>query len=120
MKKIILLCLICFLQCVAFSMNTVAQTNTPKKGVKLTGLEKELDSLLQIGIHYYGTGEILKSIECYNKIITEHPNYARAYFNRGNAWTVQGNQSQGCKDWEKAKSLGHIQAEEYINKFCGK
>ncbi len=113
------LSLMFFLTCCLFSKYAEAQTTILKSDSSLNGLkqEKKLDSLLRIGMHYYGIGESVKAIECYNKIISKYPNYSRAYFNRGNAWSVMGNHEQGCKDWEKAKSLGHVKAEEYLEKF---
>jgi len=53
------------------------------------------------------------AIEDYNEAIRLKPDNAEAYHNRGNAYFIQGNNSLGCSDAQKACELGNCKLLEW-------
>ena len=50
--------------------------------------------------------KLKKAVEDYSKAITQNPNNAEAYYNRGVAKTMLGDRAGAILDWKKAASLG--------------
>ena len=73
---------------------------------------------MHIANAYYMLGQIAISIEFYDKAITLNPNFAKAFFNRGNSYFDLGINDKACDDWQKAKQLGHKEADMSFWKFC--
>jgi len=55
----------------------------------------------------------------YNRAILLNPNYAEAYFNRGQANIKNRQLRAGCRDLRKAYELGYDEAEPHIRIHCG-
>lgn len=55
----------------------------------------------------------------YNRAITLRPDYAEAYFNRGQARIKNRQARAGCTDLRKAYELGYEEAEIHIRIHCG-
>ncbi len=55
----------------------------------------------------------------YNRAILLNPNYAEAYFNRGQAHIKNRQLRAGCRDLRKAYELGYEEAEPHIRIHCG-
>jgi tetratricopeptide (TPR) repeat protein len=55
----------------------------------------------------------------YNRAITLQPDYAEAYFNRGQARIKNRQASAGCNDLRKAYELGYEEAMIHIRIHCG-
>ena len=83
-----------------------------------TTLQNKIDSLMKIANSYYMLGQLTISIEYYDKAITLNPNFAKAFFNRGNSFYDLGLAKQACDDWSKAKQLGDKEADMSFWKFC--
>ncbi len=81
-------------------------------------LQNKVDSLMKIANSYYILGQLNISIEFYNKAINLNPNFAKAFYNRGNSNFDLGLTKQACEDWEKAKQLGDSEADMSFWKFC--
>ncbi len=58
------------------------------------------------GISYYKTGRYQPALENFNKAIDLDPYYTAAYKNRGDFYLTQGNSILGCRDAQKACTLG--------------
>ena len=58
------------------------------------------------GIAYIKLGQYQRAIEDYNAAIRLKPDYAEAYNSRGIAYLKQGNKEMGCRDAQKACSMG--------------
>ncbi len=56
----------------------------------------------------------------YNRAILLNPNYAEAYFNRGQAKIKNRQLRAACSDLRKAYELGYEEAEPHIRIHCGK
>ncbi len=56
-----------------------------------------------------------KAIDDYTRVITQNPNDAEAFYNRGVAKTMIGDRTGAQLDWKKAASLGHQKAKELTN-----
>lgn len=55
----------------------------------------------------------------YNRAILLKPDYAEAYFNRGQAKIKNNQEKGGCKDLKEAFDLGYKEAETHIKIHCG-
>lgn len=56
-----------------------------------------------------------KAVDDYTRAITQNPNDAEAFYNRGVAKTMLGDRAGAIQDWKKAASLGHSKAKELTN-----
>ena len=81
-------------------------------------LQTELDSLMRIGNSYYMLGQLNISIEYYDKAIKLNPNFAKAFYNRGNSNFDLGLNKEACLDWMKAAQLGYESAEDMMIQNC--
>jgi len=59
------------------------------------------------GFSYATLGQYQRAIEDYSEAIRLKPDYAEAYMNRGVAYLMQGNNTLGCPDAQKACALGN-------------
>jgi len=118
MKSIKYLPILFFIFIFSFS----AKSQTGKKGNYFVTLDadtqEKLDSLMRIGNSYYMLGQLNISIEYYDKAIKMNPNYAKAFFNRGNSNFDLGFKKEACDDWLKALQLGHEEAEDLMIQNC--
>ena len=55
---------------------------------------------------YYRLGKLQRAIENFNEVIHLQPDNVSAYENRGSIYFMQGNKNLGCRDAQKACSLG--------------
>ena len=111
-----------FLTCLLFT-NVSSQTrkNDNQSALVEAQLQRKIDSLINLGNSYFMNSDnesLLKSIECYDEVLKLNPNCARAYFNKGNSNILLGFNYEACRNFKKAKELGHPTANEYIHKFC--
>jgi tetratricopeptide (TPR) repeat protein len=67
-----------------------------------------------------GLSDYTGAISDCNKIIKLYPKNNLAYFNRGNAKHLQGDEEGACLDWSKAGELGDNKAYDYIKQYCNK
>jgi tetratricopeptide (TPR) repeat protein len=58
------------------------------------------------------------AIEDYDKVIEKYPQYADAYYYRGNANRNLGDMAGACNDWNTAVELGNINAKLNLFKYC--
>ncbi|HID19571.1 MAG TPA: tetratricopeptide repeat protein, partial [Methanophagales archaeon] len=68
------------------------------------------------GIVFAMSGEYEKAIECFNKAIELDPNYARAYYNRGNAYYYLKQYERAIEDYNKTLELDPNYAYAYNNR----
>ena len=59
-------------------------------------------------------GQPQQAIEDYGEAIRLEPQYAKAYYNRGNAYAVQGKHQQAIEDYDEAISLSPTYVKAYI------
>jgi tetratricopeptide (TPR) repeat protein len=102
------------------SLNAISQSSNAGKYFLTidTTMQNKVDSLMNIANSYYMLGQITISIEYYNKALIINPNFAKAFFNRGNSYFDLGINNKACEDWQKAKQLGHKEADMSFWKFC--
>jgi tetratricopeptide (TPR) repeat protein len=62
------------------------------------------------------TGQHDRAIEDYNKAIALNPNYAEAYYNRGNAYYFKGQYDRAIEEFNKAIALNPNDATAYNNR----
>jgi len=86
-----------------------------EKGLKLIPDHHRL--LLESGNCYMNFRDYHTAIDFYTKAIQSNPQYADAYFNRGQCWFYLNNKDNSCKDWLKADSLGKSNLQDKI-KHC--
>ena len=55
---------------------------------------------------YYYLGQYERAIEDYDEAIRIDPEYGKAYYNRGIAYEILGQQPRAERDFERAKELG--------------
>ena len=60
----------------------------------------------QLGTDYLKQDDYQKAIEQYDHAIRLDPEYANAYYNRGNAYGAMGKSAEAARDFAKAKELG--------------
>ncbi len=70
------------------------------------------------GTMYLKTLDYLLAIQDFDKAILKDPKDTYAYFNRGLANFNLGIKKQACDDWQKAGSMGHYKAVQYLSKYC--
>ena len=58
------------------------------------------------------------AIDDYTKAIEIYPEFADAYYDRGNAKLRIGQKDSGCLDLSKAGELGHEKAYDAIKAWC--
>jgi tetratricopeptide (TPR) repeat protein len=81
-------------------------------------LQSKVDSLMSIANKYYMWGQLAISIEYYDKALILKPDFAKAFYNRGNTYFDLGINNKACDDWEHAKLLGSKEADLQHWKFC--
>ncbi len=59
------------------------------------------------------------AIDDYTKLIELDPKNSDAYFNRGTAYSMTGD-NRMCDDWRKAASMGNSKAAASLQQNCGK
>jgi tetratricopeptide (TPR) repeat protein len=59
-----------------------------------------------------------EALEDFTKAISFKPDYADAYLGRGTCWLNLNEKKLACRDWQKARSLGNLQAEDMIRIHC--
>ena len=67
-----------------------------------------------------GSDDYQDAIQDFDKAIEIEPNYAEAYYYRGNAKQSLDDKVGACLDWGKAAELGYIIAYKKLEKFCDK
>ncbi|HEX7414516.1 MAG TPA: tetratricopeptide repeat protein [Bacteroidia bacterium] len=65
-------------------------------------------------------GDNKGAVQDFTKVIELDPKHSDAYFDRGNAKAKLGDIKGSCLDWTKASELGNAEAEDEMNKYCGK
>ena len=65
------------------------------------------------GIAYGQFGQYKRAIDDFNEAIRLKPDDAKAYYNRGITYLLQGNNELGCSDAQKACALGNCKALEW-------
>ncbi|HNY51548.1 MAG TPA: tetratricopeptide repeat protein [Smithella sp.] len=72
------------------------------------------------GNAYANLREFQKAIDDYNRVLQLKPDFTEAYNNRGTVYLLQGNVELGCRDVQKACTLGNCKmAQEAISKgYC--
>lgn len=73
--------------------------------------------LLESGNCYMNFRDYYTAIDFYTKAIESNPQYADAYFNRGQCWFYLNDRDNSCRDWLKADSLGKVNLQDKI-KHC--
>lgn len=58
------------------------------------------------GIAYFNLGQYPRAVETFNEVIRLQPDNVSCYSDRGIAYLSQGNKKLGCRDAQKACSLG--------------
>jgi len=91
---------------------------------------KDYNKAIELNPDYfkaYNNRAILKSsklqndneaLKDFNKAIEINPNYADAYVGRGTSKYNIKDFKGACKDWNKAASMGNVQAQNQIEKYC--
>jgi len=77
---------------------------------------------------YYQRGLLLgkemhkytKAIKDFTKAIKIKSDFAEAYYDRGVTYVILDDLKNSCTDWQKAKELGHNDAEALLEKYCSK
>jgi len=73
------------------------------------------------GVEHSKKFEYKQAYECFTKAIELKPDFAEAYFNRATVWfELPANtfeDTDGCKDFQKAKSLGFKVKDDVLKKF---
>jgi protein O-mannosyl-transferase len=77
---------------------------------KALHIKPNVSSYNHRGIAYAILSQYQRAIEDFNQAIRLKPNYAEAYNNRGSVHLLQGNNSLGCVDVQKACALGECKA----------
>ena len=96
---------------------------------KLEDAKKDFEKTLQLNPKYAAASSNLsaiyfkqkdykKALEYANAAITNDPNYANAYVNRGMAKEMLRDMEGACKDWHKAKDLGADLGKSYYSENC--
>jgi len=67
--------------------------------------ERDINLILQLGNLYYGIGELEKSVEQYNDILSTHPNDAPSLENRGQALLEMGDYVGALESWQQALAV---------------
>ncbi|MCX6277159.1 MAG: tetratricopeptide repeat protein [Bacteroidetes bacterium] len=60
------------------------------------------------------------AIADFDKAIEIDPDYGDAYFGRGSAYFNQNELEKACRDWQKARSLGNINASRLLELHCAR
>lgn len=72
------------------------------------------------GNAFLGSGMYRSAINDFTKAIKNKEDFMNAYHNRGLAYKNRDAITEACADFEKAKSLGSLTSEKYIDKYCQK
>ncbi len=67
------------------------------------------------GAAYDDLGKYLRAMEDYNEAIRLKSDYIEAYNNRGVTYLLQGNNDLGCRDAQKACTLGDCKLSDLVN-----
>ena len=60
-------------------------------------------------------GGAIKDLDISIKI---EPNNSTFFISRGGIKFFSNNKKEGCEDFQRAKELGHIDAQKFLDKFC--
>ncbi|MFL6202909.1 MAG: tetratricopeptide repeat protein [Thermoanaerobaculia bacterium] len=71
-------------------------------------------TLLNIGVKYYNEKKYPEAVEEFNRVVSENPNLADAYYYRGRAYLASGKTAEAKADFQKLLELDpkHEKAEE--------
>ena len=72
------------------------------------------------GVKKSGEQNFKDAIELFNKALEIKADYKEALFARGQCYLLTDERNKACDDFEKCTQLGLNQANEYIEKYCGK
>lgn len=59
-----------------------------------------------------------KAIDDFTKVIELKPDFASAYTYRGLYEYARGKKDNACSDFNKAKELGELRTQSYIDAYC--
>jgi tetratricopeptide (TPR) repeat protein len=65
------------------------------------GAKVDPDTLVNVGIKYYNEKQIDKALEQFNRVITENPEMAEAYYYRGLVYLNKGKTAEAKADFKK-------------------
>jgi tetratricopeptide (TPR) repeat protein len=65
------------------------------------GAKVDADTLINVGIKYYNEKQIDKALEQFNRVITENPEMAEAYYYRGLVYLNKGKTAEAKADFKK-------------------
>jgi tetratricopeptide (TPR) repeat protein len=65
------------------------------------GVKVDPDTLLNVGIKYYNEKKIDQALEQFNKVVTDHPDLAEAYYYRGLVYLNKGKVPEAKADFKK-------------------
>ncbi len=83
------------------------------------GAKVDADTLINVGIKYYNEKKLDKALEQFNRVVTENPELAEAYYYRGLVYLNQNKVPQAKADFQKLieldpKSKYATEAREYL------
>lgn len=70
------------------------------------------------GVSYLVMDVYNKAAEDFSMVIKLNNSFAQAYHNRGVALRNSGLLEEACQDFKKAKVMGILKSQEYIEKYC--
>jgi hypothetical protein len=73
-------------------------------------LRRKRRAWMEKGLELYQAGDFTKAIQVFTKVISEHPGYATAYYNRGLVYRKTDRAKHALKDLKMAAKLGHQKA----------
>lgn len=90
------------------------------KAIELNAIEKHQHVYYNRGIAKGNLKDYQEAIKDFSKAIELTPNFADAYYLRGNIKAQSGNMDSACLDWSKAGELGYSEAYDRIKENCNK
>ncbi len=89
---------------------------TGKKITPLEGTKLEAWEILNKGVSLYSLGKHENGLACYDKAIAINPEYADAYYSRGNAYYDKESLEQAIADYSKAIEINPVYLKAYYNR----
>ena len=77
------------------------------------------DIFFERGRSYYDMMDYEKAFSDFCMAIDLNTSKGEYFYYRGLTYYAQKNKTGACHDWEKAKKLDYLQAQEYMLRFCG-
>ena len=71
-----------------------------------SGETGNIDAQFTLGTYYYDKQNYNQAISDYDSAIQINPNFAEAYYNRGNSYKAIGDNARAQADFKRAKELG--------------